>query len=64
MPGHDGGTTCRSHFHPIVVPARGLADSGSIPLTCVRQPLWARTNPTAMTLAACRLAGEVPAFRA
>ena len=25
-PGHDGGTTGRWHFHPIVVPARGLED--------------------------------------
>ena len=26
MPGHDSGTTRRSHFHPIVVPARGLGE--------------------------------------
>jgi hypothetical protein len=30
MPGHDGGTTCRWHFHPIVVPAGGLGDCAEI----------------------------------
>jgi hypothetical protein len=35
MPGHDGGTTCRWHFHPIVVPTRGLSDCAEIlPLQC------------------------------
>jgi hypothetical protein len=29
-PGHDGGTTCRWHFHPIVVPVGGLGDCAKI----------------------------------
>jgi hypothetical protein len=40
MPGHDGGTTCRWHFHPIVVPAGGLGDCAKIPSSPAAPPGW------------------------